>query len=706
MGNEPIPNVPVAANVKAFGAKGDGITDDSRAFLNAIASTNNGALFIPAGTYRISQQLPLKSNFVLRGEGPDRTILYFPKSASEILGHCEYNGQSCYSYGGSAALEVAHDVSVRELGIEELAIEFPPSRYAGHHAEAGYNGINFQGSGNPGRRSDSWIRNVTISNFDVAISLTNTHNTTVTGVRLKGRGGHHGFRLAQNSDHNLFTNFTIENTSVHDITVQENDNGNVFSNGSGVDINFDHHGGNPHENLFSNIDVGAGSRIHDSSGNDPVQGGPRETFWNVKTSNGQAAISYCPWQQCTVVGAAHSDFSGNLWVEAIKPANLLPQDIHEAQLTRRLGRAPAPPSPPKPAPPTLPPPVPAAAPPETPPSPGSQGRSSFSTSPGEVAKTAPVSGVTQPPPAKTLANSTTMIRHSNNFAPDHPVQHLWDGCLEDSPQCTAGAGNITSFWVEFDLGKLYDLTSARLFGDANGDWWSTSWALKYKQSSEDPWTAAFENTTAFFNDWSTRLVPFTARYVRVEVLGNQSRRATQARELELYGTPRISGSDLVAKSPTDESILLANSPQPTFSRGASLTKSATITGHSNNFAPDHPMEHLWDGCLEGTSACTAGAGNVASFWIEFDLGKVHDLTSARLFGDRDGDWWSTSWTLQYKQNLADPWSTAFKNTDAFLNGWSTEHLNMPARYVRVEVFGNQGMRATQARELELYGIPR
>ena len=128
--------------------------------------------------------------------------------------------------------------------------------------------------------------------------------------------------------------------------------------------------------------------------------------------------------------------------------------------------------------------------------------------------------------------------------------------------------------------------------------------------------------------------------------------------------------------------------------------------HSNNFSPDHPPEHLWDGCLEGTPECTAGAGDIASFWIEFDLGKLHDLILARLFGDADQNWWSTRWSLEYKHNLGDPWSTAFKNVDALINGWSTQYLSIAARYVRVEVFGNQRTRATQARELDIYGTTR
>src|SRR5436190_2158657 len=53
-GEQPIPDVPVAANVHEFGAKGDGETDDTAAFKAAIAATNAGAILVPAGRYKIS----------------------------------------------------------------------------------------------------------------------------------------------------------------------------------------------------------------------------------------------------------------------------------------------------------------------------------------------------------------------------------------------------------------------------------------------------------------------------------------------------------------------------------------------------------------------------------------------------------------------------------------------------------------------------
>jgi hypothetical protein len=87
-GERPIPTVPGARNIKSdYGAKGEGVSDDTAAFRNAIREHNNGvwngALFIPEGTYVIKDILRItRGNLVLRGEGPTKTVLYFPDSTS------------------------------------------------------------------------------------------------------------------------------------------------------------------------------------------------------------------------------------------------------------------------------------------------------------------------------------------------------------------------------------------------------------------------------------------------------------------------------------------------------------------------------------------------------------------------------------------------------------------------------------------------
>jgi len=61
-------------NVKNYGAKGDGSTDDTTAIQNAIASNNN--VYFPSGIYIVSASLTInKSNFSLSGAGIDNTII-------------------------------------------------------------------------------------------------------------------------------------------------------------------------------------------------------------------------------------------------------------------------------------------------------------------------------------------------------------------------------------------------------------------------------------------------------------------------------------------------------------------------------------------------------------------------------------------------------------------------------------------------------
>lgn len=65
--------------VKDFGATGNGITDDTQAFINAILSLggNEGVILIAEGDYLISSTLNIPSNIVLKGEGAGKSNLLF-----------------------------------------------------------------------------------------------------------------------------------------------------------------------------------------------------------------------------------------------------------------------------------------------------------------------------------------------------------------------------------------------------------------------------------------------------------------------------------------------------------------------------------------------------------------------------------------------------------------------------------------------------
>jgi hypothetical protein len=65
-------------DVTAYGAKGDGITDDTVAFQNALSdiqAKNGGILFIPSGNYVITATLNLNKNTEIRGTGYFSKIL-------------------------------------------------------------------------------------------------------------------------------------------------------------------------------------------------------------------------------------------------------------------------------------------------------------------------------------------------------------------------------------------------------------------------------------------------------------------------------------------------------------------------------------------------------------------------------------------------------------------------------------------------------
>ncbi|WP_162903045.1 glycosyl hydrolase family 28-related protein [Taibaiella koreensis] len=76
-------------NVKDYGAIGDGLTDDTPAFVNALNDLNNvyekGYLYCPSGTYVIHQQLEIKKPFIgIKGDGIQTTALQFAGSGLKL----------------------------------------------------------------------------------------------------------------------------------------------------------------------------------------------------------------------------------------------------------------------------------------------------------------------------------------------------------------------------------------------------------------------------------------------------------------------------------------------------------------------------------------------------------------------------------------------------------------------------------------------
>ncbi len=448
-GERPLPNPERTHNVRDFGATGDGETDDSDAFLKALAEMPAGVLWVPEGRYRITRPLRVeKSNIVIRGAGPEKTILYCPVPLNVIEPNdgATTGGRptSNYSWSGgfvtiqgraggdaltsvaqpaargshtvevtdSSRLRVGQEVALRltddekdslaqhlydndprtsienlnsrtsatliarivavtgntvtidrplrfdirpewkptlypfapevvESGLENVGFEFPNTPYEGHFTELGFNAFALSGV------AHCWVRNIRVHNSDSGGFVSGNFNTVdgivLTSVRSRDKNrnstGHHGVSLG--GDDNLCTNFDFQTMFVHDLTTSHSA-GNVYSNGKGEDLSFDHHCRAPYENLFSNIDVGKATRVWSSGGGKGLGAhcGARGTFWNIHGAQTIAVPekNFGPWSLnligVQIDGAEQLDPSQR-WYEHPEKS-VMPRDLHEAQRARRV----------------------------------------------------------------------------------------------------------------------------------------------------------------------------------------------------------------------------------------------------------------------------------------------------------------------------------------------------------------------------------
>ena len=451
-GEQAIPEVAQVTNVKDFGAIGDGVADDTQAFRAAITATVRGAVEVPLGRYKITDFVRIeKCGVVLRGAGPTKSVLWFPRGLDEIHPKEMHDSRGLPTSGyafdgaffilqgnyqterlarivaiatrGASAVEVddaaklivgetvmvmmreAKDQSLKtylyagdpgdisngksldtkmllrvvavhgtrvefdrplrcetraawqpeihrfaptvtECGIEGLGFEFPAAKYRGHFKENGANAIELRSV------YDCWVRDVAIRNGDLGINLVACGNT-VDGVVFTadpGRErlvdevpctGHHAIQC-KNAQDNLIVHFDFQTNYIHDLGV-EHASGNVYAQGRGTDLCFDHHKDTPYDNLYSDIDCGRGSRVWHCGGGAGIgrqcaRGG---AFWNIRAvrpiapppkewgAPGMTMVGF------TTATQEHLDSKG-LWFEVVAPEQLEPRDLHAAQLARRL----------------------------------------------------------------------------------------------------------------------------------------------------------------------------------------------------------------------------------------------------------------------------------------------------------------------------------------------------------------------------------
>lgn len=254
-----------------------------------------------------------------------------------------------------------------EIGIENLKIEMPDVRMPSHLSEPGFNGIAFWGVLN------GWVKNVTIERADNGIDLRECKHITLSGITLLPRSssnnrssrstiqGHHGITLGSPSTHDcLLTDYNIASIWDHDVSINHLASGNVVRNGVHLGGTIDWHRNAPFGNLVSNVSFGdfalntGTSGCYQSSGASAgmgVHAAAWNTYWNVTFSGGRigwpgeaAPYGGGHWHQfayANIVPCRTYQPGTSLAHWFIKTdttsGSLLPSDLHESQLARRLG---------------------------------------------------------------------------------------------------------------------------------------------------------------------------------------------------------------------------------------------------------------------------------------------------------------------------------------------------------------------------------
>lgn len=103
-------------NVRAFGAVGDGVTDDSAAFRSALDSSFGNGVFVPQGTYKLLSTLQLYSGQSLVGPSPATRWFDSTTNTAAVLKFYVTNGHGIYMRSESGVN--VDSVTLRNLYID------------------------------------------------------------------------------------------------------------------------------------------------------------------------------------------------------------------------------------------------------------------------------------------------------------------------------------------------------------------------------------------------------------------------------------------------------------------------------------------------------------------------------------------------------------------------------------------------------------
>jgi hypothetical protein len=239
-------------SVKDFGAVGDGTTNDTTAFQNAVAA-HQGNIYVPKGTYLINgtvvissnQSLVLDKNAVINYSATSGAIFTMAKKSS-LIGNSAYINLTSTSWAGEAiTIDGAEQVDFQNTIVID-GITFTASSVTLGTPTAGTTGLYAFANGDNDYVSGMRVANVTYKNFEKAIVLEAVAGSSSFGDPTTWRwvNGNtfdncfvynctYAFKLLGNAgppnavDGNIFSNFIVQafDSTVEEVAeIQGNDN--------------------------------------------------------------------------------------------------------------------------------------------------------------------------------------------------------------------------------------------------------------------------------------------------------------------------------------------------------------------------------------------------------------------------------------------------------------------------------------------------
>ncbi|MEM1380206.1 MAG: hypothetical protein AAGH41_06235 [Pseudomonadota bacterium] len=170
--------------------------------------------------------------------------------------------------------EIALWAPLERIGIEDLRFTFPNSPSFGHHVERGYNAVYLTGA------TDSWIRNIEITNQDAGILTDDSVHVTISDLIFSGnRPGHYAVHMGS-VENVLVQNIDIFSPMIHSLTFNTKSLRSVYKNATvRAKAVIDQHAGSNHQNLFDNITLHLTANRGEDGPSYPVFDGSGAPYW-------------------------------------------------------------------------------------------------------------------------------------------------------------------------------------------------------------------------------------------------------------------------------------------------------------------------------------------------------------------------------------------------------------------------------------------